>query len=63
MSLLFCFANYHYSMTTQGTVGNLKMKVIPANVHKGTADHKKHTEASAKKAFTPVWLINGFTVD
>lgn len=42
------------------------MKVIPANVHKGTADHKKHTEAFAKKkkkAFTPVWLINGFTVD
>lgn len=25
------------------------MKVIPANVHKGTADHKKHTEAFAKK--------------
>lgn len=39
------------------------MKVIPANVHKGTADHRKHTEAFAKKAFTPVWLINGFTVD
>lgn len=40
------------------------MKVILANVHKGTADHKKHTEAFAKKkAVTPVWLINGFTVD
>lgn len=29
------------------------MKVIPANVHKGTADHKKHTEAFAKKKPLP----------
>lgn len=30
------------------------MKVIPANVHKGTADHKKHTEAFAKKKKKPL---------